>query len=182
MNKKLLFAILSIATAVNAQAQPPKINGIWHSVAIEPSGPIYATRTFTIADQAWRVAFRTFADAQGKQPLFTINVNGVYVLGNESKIVKGAYEGIFPATQRHITAYSPAGVNMLASMGCQLTQGQKTSLLTQSCGFVPSLMQAMGEYDLVSVQNGQLFFGDRSGDLTKARPEKLTPYAVVRQH
>jgi hypothetical protein len=41
-------------------------------------------------------------------------------------------------------------------------------------------MQNMGEYDLVAIRNGQLFFGDRSGDLSKARPDKLTPYPLRR--
>jgi hypothetical protein len=41
-------------------------------------------------------------------------------------------------------------------------------------------MQAMGEYGLVALRGQRLFFGDRAGDLTKARPEKLTAYPLIR--
>ena len=104
----------------------------------------------------------------------------VYALGEPSAQVPGAREGVFPALSRSVTADSDAGVQMFATMGCRLQRGQETLLLNSGCGFVPGLMQAMGEYDVVAVVQGQLFCGDRAGDLTKARPAKLTPYPLRR--
>ncbi len=68
---------------------------------------------------------------------------------------------------------------MFAEQGCALAVGEALDLIDQGCGFVPPLMTAMGEYDLVAMRGGQLFLGDRAGDLTKERPASLTPYPLV---
>ena len=169
--------LLSVAT----QAQTPSLVGHWYSEQVENYGNVFATREFRFTQQEWFVIYRTFADKSGKQPLFTINVTGVYVLGDKSAKVAGAYEGIFPALHRSITAESAAGKALFAQQGCELKLGLALSLVNTGCGFVPGIMQAMGEYDLVAVQANKIYFGERAGDLTKARPDKLTTYPVVRQ-
>jgi hypothetical protein len=150
-------------------------------VGPENYGSHHATRSFSITQRDWRVLYQAYADPQGQQPLFTIRVTGVYALGDPSPTVAGAREGIFPALSRSLTADSDAGVQMFASMGCRLARGQETPLLNTGCGFVPGLMQVMGEYDLVAQVGGQLFFGHRAGDLSKARPDKLTPFPLLRR-
>lgn len=175
------WAAALLLAAAGLHAQPATgIQGQWASAAPESYGSHHATRSFTITDRDWQVRYQAFADAQGQQPLFTIRVRGVYALGEPSAQVPGAREGVFPALSRSVTADSDAGVQMFAAMGCRLQRGQETLLLNSGCGFVPGLMQAMGEYDVVAVVQGQLFFGDRAGDLTKARPAKLTPYPLRR--
>lgn len=173
-----LVSVLALNLFSLAQAQTPKLQGDWESVAIEANGPIFATRAFHFEDDRWKVVFHAYADASQKVPLFTLNVGGLYVIGDKSAAVPDAYEGIFPASYRHITADSDAGVNLFAGMGCTLRRGEEHELISNGCGFVPGLMQAMGEYDLVSIKDGQLFFGERSGDLTKARPLQLTAYPL----
>lgn len=170
--------VLLPAVPAHAQAQSLNLDGDWQSVGVEANGPVFATRAFHFEGDHWRVIYRAYADPAGKEPLFSLDVGGVYVLGGASSRVAGAVEGVFPATHRHLIAESAAGVAMFAKMACHLRQGEITPLVTEACGFVPALMQAMGEYDLVAIHDGQLFFGDRAGDLTKARPEKLTPYAL----
>lgn len=175
-----LFAAVTLL-ATPALAEAPDISGHWRSRAPEAMGPIFATRDFTLTDRDWTVQFRAYADAGGKLALFTLDVGGVYVLGGASASVPEAVEGIFPATHRSLTANSDAGAAFFAGQGCALTVGQPMPLVEKGCGFVPGLMQAMGEYDLVALKDGSLFFGDRSGDLTKARPTALTVYPLVRQ-
>lgn len=157
------------------------VDGRWTSVAPEAQGGIYATREFQFDDGRWSVIYRTFADEAASQPLFRINVSGAYVIGGLSATVEGAREGIFPALQRDLTAESPAGVAMFADMGCTLEEGVVKHLVDEGCGFLPPLMQVMGEYDLVAFRDDRLFLGDRSGDLSKARPTALTPFPLVRQ-
>ena len=65
--------------------------------------------------------------------------------------------------------------------GFELAVGAPKNLAAEGCGFVPSLMQGIGEYDLAAVQAGQLFFGDRSGDLSKSRPAALYPFPLVQK-
>lgn len=182
----MLTAGCSIMGSLYAQNLPeptPRIEDIqgrWRSARPEHYGNHHATRDFSIKGREWRVRYRAFADPQGKQALFTIRVVGVYSLGGPSSKVAGAREGIFPALSRSLTADSAAGVQMFAGMGCRLTLGKEIFLVNRGCGFVPGLMQVMGEYDLAALHDGRLFFGDRSGDLSKSRPEKLTPYPLVR--
>jgi hypothetical protein len=174
--------IVLLCAASIAQAQDvPQLKGRWASAALENYGSHFAMRTFKFTDKEWKVTYRAYADAQGKQPLFSLDVGGFYVLGQASATVAGAFEGIFPANHRHVTAESDAGVGMFASMGCTLEKGKALPLVGQGCGFVPGIMQAMGEYDLVAFKDGRLYFGDRAGDLTKARPVALTSYPLVRQ-
>lgn len=173
--------VLSALAGSAGAADAPAIAGHWASAAPEAQGPIFATRDFQLDDTSWSLVFRAFADSAATQPLFRIDVAGVYLVGGPSGAVPGAMEGIFPATQRKLTAESAAGVAMFESMGCKLEQGVTKSLVSEGCGFLPPLMQAMGEYDLVALKDGQLFFGDRTGDLTKARPTKLTPFPLVKQ-
>jgi hypothetical protein len=173
------FVALLCLTSVAHALEPPVLKGKWASAALENYGSHFATRTFTFTDSKWRVTYRAYADAQGSQPLFRLEVGGFYVLGEVSAAVAGAFEGIFPANSRRIVAESDAGVAMFSGMGCMLEKGKTLSLVSKECGFVPGLMQAMGEYDLVAIKEGRLYFGDRSGDLTKARPAALTPYPLV---
>ena len=161
--------------------RPADIQGQWASAGPENYGNHHATRTFSIGEREWQVRYRAYADALGQRPLFTIRVTGVYSLGEPSTKSVGAREGIFPALSRSLTADSDAGVQMFAGMGCSLERGKETLLLNSGCGFVPGLMQAMGEYDLVALSQGSLFFGDRAGDLSKARPDKLTPFPLLRR-
>lgn len=180
----LLLATLALpatAQAVDTPGLHRAIVGQWASAAPEAYDHIFATRQFHITPKRWGVLFKVYADAAGTQPLFHLNVGGPYTLGGPSAKVDSAAEGIFPADHRLITADSPAGVQLFASQGCTLQQGKALPLVQQGCGFVPGLMQNMGEYDLVAIKNGQLFLGDRSGDLSKARPDKLTPYPLLRQ-
>jgi len=177
-----LFALSSsLAVSARAQEAAPVLTGRWVSTSPENMGHTFAIRSFTFEGERWRVQFRAFADSLAKQPLFTIDVGGVFVIGARSTKVPGAWEGIFPAQYRRLTADSEAGVAMFAAQGCQLKLGQTLSLTHKSCGFVPSLMQAMGEYDLVSLKGDLLYFGDRSGDLTKERPAALTPFPTRKQ-
>ena len=179
MKRLLAVALFFVATPVLAEA--PSIDGHWVSVAPENIGGPFATREFTFDGPAWRVAFRTFADAAMTQPGFTIDVSGFYRVGGESTAVPGAWNGIFAAFDKTVTAHSPEAVAMFAGMGCTLVIGQPFDLTDQACGFLHASMDAMGEYDLVALQGEQLFLGDRSADLTKIRPTMLTPFPLIRK-
>lgn len=179
----VVTALLSVLVTGTgwSQDRAPDIAGRWKSTSAEAEGPIHAMREFQITSESWAVVFRAYADAAASKPLFRIETGGIYVLGGSSATVQGAFEGIFPATRRQVTAESAEGVAMFAGMGCKLEQGVAKTLTVEGCGFLPPLMQAMGEYDLVALRDGKLFFGDRAGDLTKSRPARLTPYPLVKQ-
>jgi hypothetical protein len=166
-----------LAIGVLALAQPNPVErqqlvGKWSSPALENLGQIYGTRQFVFGQSAWSLVFTAYGDANAKLKLFTLSVGGQYHLGASSSVAN-ATEAVFLFHRRSVRAESAAGVGLFASMGCSLELGQAKDLSSQGCGFLPSLMSAAAEYDLVSLQNGKLFLGDRSGDLSKARPSKL---------
>ena len=185
MNKLISTALTSAALAsvlvTQASAQAPVLQGEWTSVAPEAQGKIFVMRHFHFDGNQWGVLYHAFGDAQAKVPLFTLDVGGVFVIGGPSATVPGAYDGVFPATHRKIIADSDAGVGMFAGMGCALKVGEPKALVSEPCGFVPSQMTAMGEYDLVMTKDNKVFFGDRSGDLSKARPTTLYPFPLVQK-
>ena len=170
-----------VAASTNAVAGAPVLRGEWRSAMPEAQGKLFVTRYFRFNENRWVLLYRAYADPEGKLPLFTMNVGGVFVVGGASASVPDAYESVFPATRRSITADSAAGAALFAPVGCALKIGEPKALLSESCGFVPSLMSAMGEYDLVKISAGQLFFGDRAGDLTKNRPTALYAFPLIHQ-
>ena len=180
ISTSLAFVVCAM-TVASAAASVPILTGRWQSAAPEVQGNLFVTRDFRFEKNTWRVIYRAYGDAEAKVALFTLDVGGVFVIGGPSASVAGAYEGVFPATHRKIVADSGAGVAMFAQMGCKLAVGAVKALVSEPCGFVPSQMQAMGEYDLVAIKGGQLFFGERSGDLTKERPKALYPFPLVRR-
>lgn len=179
MTPRLAPLLAALLLAAPALAEPPALAGRWVSAAPEAMGPIQGTRDFAFEADRWSVTFTAFADPEAAQALFRLDVGGRFVLGGPSAAVDGAFEAIFPADRRRITALSEAGVQMFAAQGCALQVGVALDLTSQGCGFVPSLMAAMGEYDLVAMRDGRLFLGDRAADLSKARPTALTPFPLV---
>lgn len=177
----LLGVILAFAAVPQVRSQNLQIEGRWKSERLEPQGKLFVSRDFTFAGDSWSVVYRAHADANGANPLFTLDVGGIFVVGERSTTLPEAHDGIFPARRRNITADSAAGVAMFAAMGCTLLEGVPKALVSEGCGFVPPLMTAMGEYDLVTIKDGKLFFGDRSGDLTKARPQSLYAFPLIKQ-
>jgi hypothetical protein len=177
--RRTLVALGLALVAAATQAQPA-LSGRWVSETVEDDGSHFATRSFSFGAGSWRLVYRAYADRDGRQPLFQLDVGGIYVIGQPSAVVPGAHEAVFPVDHRHLRADSEAGVQLFAAMGCTLQQGREAALVAQGCGFVPGVMQVMGEYDLVALQGDRLFLGDRAGDLSKTRPSKLTPHALRR--
>jgi hypothetical protein len=177
---RLLPLLALLAPPALAQTAPD-IPGRWVSAAAEAAGPVTGMRDFTFDGDRWSVRFSAFADAGTTQPLFVLDVAGAYVVGGPSAAVPGAWDANFPILSTTVTAASPAGVDMFAGMGCTLSEGEPKALIAEGCGFLPPVMDAMGEFDLVALKDGQLFLGDRSGDLTKARPTALIAYPLVRK-
>jgi hypothetical protein len=178
---KALIATALIAFASPMLAEAPVIDGQWTSVAAENMGQLHATRDFTFDGDAWSITFRAFGDAGMTVPLFTLDVAGYYKIGGPSKDVPGAYNGVFGASDKVLVADSPAAVEMFGQMGCTLEVGVPFDLTDQACGFFHASMDAAGEYDLVALKDGQLFLGDRAGDLTKERPKALTPFPLIKK-
>ena len=184
MRKTLAVAAVAAALAATGDAagglRARDLIGRWASPAPENLGQIYGTRAFVMTERAWALEFRAFADAAGQVGLFALRVEGTYALLGASRAVPGATEANFRFGRRYLTA-SASGAGLFAPSGCALEPGVERDVSADGCGFVPSVRAAPVEYDLVRLDGDRLFFGDRSGDLGKARPERLGADPVVRR-
>lgn len=180
---KRWIGLLALAPVLVAAHAPTTANltGEWRSAAPEPMGAFHAVRDFVFTPGQWAMVFRAYADAEARKPLFTLRIDGPYVVGGASTQVSGASEVTFQYAHRYVTADSADGVAMFAKMGCTLRVGDETDVSLQGCGFVPSMLQAGVEYDLLKLEGDKLYFGDRSGDLSKARPQKLGAQPVTKR-
>jgi hypothetical protein len=179
----LLFTLgmASPGPAVADELEARQLIGEWRSLGPENMGQLYGVRDFTLTETHWALRFQAYGDAEAKAPLFTLRIEGQYLVGGASATVEGASEATFSYTSRHLTADSDAGVDMFKGMGCELDKGVEADISKVGCGFIPSIIASGVEYDLVKLDGDTLFFGDRSGDLSKARPEKLGETPVVRR-
>jgi hypothetical protein len=164
------------------------LNGRWTSPQPEPipnadGSTIYGVRDFTFAPETWRLRFTAYGDADAKHPLFTLRAEGHYTLGDPSVAVPGAREAEFHFARRLFTAHTEPFVELLNGAGAgsaPWTPGVEQDVSITGALFVPSMAQAPIEHDLVAFRDGALFLGDRSGDLSKARPAALGAYPLAR--
>ena len=177
-----LAAVVGLtASAQNTALKPNDLVGRWQSPALENLGQLYGTRDFTLTENTWKLEFVAYGDAAGTAKLFTLNAEGAYKLGKVSSVAAGVQEADFAFSKRLLTANGEAGVGLFKGMGCELKAGEVTDVSAKGCGFIPSVAAAPVEFDLLKLEGKNLFFGDRSGDLSKARPAKLNTLPVQRR-
>jgi hypothetical protein len=181
------LALAGIALAGNASAQATAsvvtakdMIGQWVSVKPEFLGQFYGLRSFSFTERAWSIVFRAFADEKASQPLFTLRVEGNYVLGAELAKMPATRPANFFGNSKYITSYTQDFLKIFAGNN-PWKLGTEYDFSNTGAGFFPSSIDAPLEYDLVKLDNGLLYLGDRSGDLSKERPQKLNAYPLVRK-
>lgn len=182
INAILLPASVAMASLFVFEAHAldqKEIQGRWKSESIENLGQIYGHRDFNFDQDSWSITFKAFGDAEGNLELFRLNVGGSYIIGNGSDS-EGQSPANFTVLHRTIQTGTEAGKTMFESMRCALEINREKDLTNEACGFIPAIMASGIEYDLLSLKDNKLYLGDRSGDLSKERPEKLTAYPLVK--
>jgi hypothetical protein len=162
--------------------------GKWVSAALEPNtnpdGSVtYVKREFTFpGGNQWSLLFSGFGDAGGTFPLLTGRAVGTFDLGEPSVAVPGAREANFHFSKKYFTVFYQGIVDMFngGSTG-DWKVGVERDISETGCPFFPSVAQAAQEYDLLKFDAPNLYFGDRSQDLSirANRPTKLIAYPVI---
>lgn len=186
MKKSLVcLALAGAGLCFGAAAEPVAVAahlvGEWRSPAPEYLGAFHAVRSFVFTDGAWALRLTTAADDKFAAPLFTLRIDGSYLLGTASRQVPSATEAVFFYSRRYVRAESAAGVDLFKKQGCVLELGVEKDISLTGCGFLPSIPASGIEYDLLSLKGDRLWLGERSGDLAKQRPGALSTLAVVRR-
>lgn len=168
-------------TSLNQQ-----LSGRWVSNTCEPAGPgLYVKRDFTLTDGTWKLVVTLYTDAPCSTKFAGIDVDGPYEVKQASAAVPGATDVDYKVVGHHVTAYSDAALQALNQSSCgpaprALNQALDVTQTGCAAFGVPSVAQCPFEMDLNKIDGNNLFFGDRTSDLCKARPAKLGQYPVSR--
>ncbi len=176
----LALMLLAPATLVVADDHAPW-QGKWISATAEDIGSGFANRSFDLGENDWTLAFTLYADEAQSQAVFRIEFAGRYLVGGPSAYVADAQEAVFQYASRSVTPLSEGAVAMFAAAGCTTRLAQPMDATLTGCGFVPSVIASAVEYDLISITGVEMRLGDRSGDLARERPAKLSDFPLIRQ-
>jgi hypothetical protein len=171
---------------------PADLTGSWSSSECEAypdgmGGTNYLKRDFTFSGTTWTLDLDLFGDDACTFPLFSVAIEGPFTLGELSTVVAGATEGEFGLVENIWTALDQGLADTFTGAGCgsapwEVGVPQDVSM-TGCIGVAEPVSECPEEYDVVSIQGDQLFFGARVTDLcTEAgRPTMLGPFGLTKE-
>lgn len=180
----LLFTLnASIADAQSVPA-PKDLAGRWVSPECEkyPNADgtnNYVKRDFSITESSWSILYMVFGDANCSDAakLLTARVLGPYSLGQNSKTVAGAREGVFSAPTKFLTIHNDALLGAVKNCGNgNWKLNAEQDVAEKGCLTLDAVKDCKAEYDLVKLNGNDLFFGQRSENMCV---EGKYPAAVV---
>jgi hypothetical protein len=154
-----------------------EIQGVWVSAALErasnPRGEVsWRRRVFEIGAREFRLAIDVFGDEGATDRRLTLEFVGPWRLGPPSVRVPDAMEADFGHTAWSLTVRSPALLAHVAAAGCTDTPWAldvPQDVSARGCLGIASVSDCPSEYDIVSLREDRLVFGERV--VTPCRPE-----------
>lgn len=177
---------ITMGAGCGTQSLNQQLSGRWTSATCEPAGPnLYVKRDFTLTDATWKLNVGIFNDAACAAKFVAVDVTGGYQVQSASTTVPGATDVNYLVTTHTVTPASDAAVQTLTQGNCGTgtrTVGQPVDVTKTGCAALglPSVSACPMELDLNKIDGDNLFFGDRTSDLCKARPTALGQLPVVR--
>lgn len=194
---RLLAALAALASGACATSQggarttvtPEQLAGTWESPTCESIGNnSYIQRHFTLTENTWTLNLHAFGDAQCQAKLFTARIQGPYTLVKDSERVPGATEGNFGFGELHMTPHIQPLAEAFQNAKCGAGTwkvGEEQRTTETGCLFFKPTSACGTDHDLVKVEGGQLFFGERPADNDMCTPDKrptaLTARPVVKR-
>ncbi len=164
------------------------MSGRWSSSCL-PQTSGFAKLDFQIDTPSWQLDYVVHGNADCTFPLATVAIEGPFEIGDASA-VPNAYEAVFGFRSKTITPHVEDLRDTLQAMSCgseDWVVGESQSVLESGCagfGQYP-VGDCASDYDLVSLQNGQLQFGARPQDNNMCTPDKrptaLADFTLTRQ-
>lgn len=183
----LITSALATATGCGQMTYNQKLAGRWVSGSCESAGSgSYIKRDFTLTESTWKLNATIYNDAACTVKFLGLDIAGPYTVVQESPSVAGATEVNYQVTDRRLIPLSDGAVQLLMQGKCGAgpwAVNQIADIAQTGCaplGFPSNAQCPGGELDLNQIDGNNLFFGDRSADLCKARPTKLGTYPVTR--
>lgn len=170
--------------------EPSLTFGTWKSTVCETVDAVtFQRRTYKIAANGVFADWERFSTAScaPESKLMTIRMGGSSKLDRLSQVVKYAAEIRVFIDEKAIVPASAAGLERLAKEcpNAAWKVGQELDVTTKGCGtLVPAHDTCPIEYDLMRLQSGKLYFGDRAVPLCTepTRPKKLSVWGIAFDH
>ncbi|HEY5502657.1 MAG TPA: hypothetical protein VIJ97_05040 [Candidatus Anoxymicrobiaceae bacterium] len=165
-----------------------ELDGSWASESTEEfltasGGKVYVSRELSIEGGSWSITFTVLAGDSSGEKAYSIRGAGTLDLGGEPLDAPGARIADFNFETRTLTPHNQMYVDMFRGSLCSGSWAvdEEHDVSKEGCLFVPSVCDCPTEYDIVKLEDGKLYLGDRSSDLCDAdhRPTAVNPYPLV---
>lgn len=151
----------------NEETAGNKYVGEWESVASENLGNgSFATRYFNLKDENWEIKFTLFLDSLQEKPVFVFRAVGKYEVQDASEKIEGADNAIFKFDNKYVTLLTD-DEEIIKNFGmneCGLEKDTEKDITKDGCSFLVSKEACGQEFDLLKLDNEQLFFGMRPSE------------------
>lgn len=193
----LLLALTGFTRDAVAQAPAPNaaspLAGQWLSdtcEALQSTSGSGATRNFAkrgarFTDREWLMDVTVFGDPACQIRLFSVRIEGDYMLGQAS--VQGSREIVLRFQRKSAAAHDPAIAGAFNKARCGvgdwLVEIPKDISRTGCITTRPINEDCLADYDIVRVEGNKMRFGQRQTNLCRPelRPKQLSPYALERK-
>lgn len=168
----------------------PDVRGRWAGEPCEEirsgDGVSHVRRDLRLGVEDWNLSIDFYRDASCTEAMHGLDVIGLYDLGPKSMQVRGATTARFELGKVLLTPRSPDAVAAFEEAGCASGRWKpdEPQEVTQfGCrGLTPTRRECPVEYDIVKIQDGALYLGDRSEGLCDVEryPKRFAPHALRR--
>ncbi len=148
----------------------PDIRGRWASPVCEkiasPGGVSRVKRELTIDEAEWSLKIDFYDDEDCAKHLFSLDVEGPYDLGPNAMVPRDATTARFDLRKMTLTPRSEESAAVFQEGGCGASDwkvGEGQAIAERGClGLTPTIGSCPAEYDIVKIEGGALYLGDRS--------------------
>ncbi len=168
----------------------PDVRGVWASSGCETmrtaDGASHLKRRMRLGDADWRLTLDFYDDEECAEQAFSVDVEGPYDLGPKAMHLRGATTARFDLGKLVLTPHSEIYRSAFDEARCAgggWKTGEGKEVTETGClGLVPTKSTCPVEFDIVKIEDGRLFLGDRSAGLceTERYPAAFAPHALRR--
>jgi hypothetical protein len=187
------IAALLVLGANLPTTRQPALGGIWQSdrcVVQERNGIRTSSKSiFVFLESEWALEFTQYSDAACATPSLRAFFQGRYRITGPSSVVAGAYDAEFGFSTKRLTLYADGLLTQANAGACGTRvwrRGREEDVSSTGCLWVVPVSACPQEFDLVKVDDDQLFLGERppaGQDLCREdrRARTLRSLALVRR-
>lgn len=197
MNARILnLTIIAgiVAATVNAQGSsftPKDLIGTWQSAGCEKleAGPqaAFLKRSFAFTEITWQLKFTLYGDPGCTIALLTTRLSGPYTLTEAAPGLPNTRKVTWGQTSKFMTPQAPPILETMNAARCgdtALALGLERDISITGCLPLntPSVKEYGQEFDLLRLENGKLFTGERTENmnLEANRPTKIYEFALIK--